>query len=139
MEKAKKLIKSIGDAIINEFDALDNEFNYEYDEDGLNNASYIVSFGYEYGDTVCDIDAGVYWGSNREADVEVMLYANDGKFGKQKKLDRLEEAVQDYVNANLDTDAMLEAMEEQLRDASMDEWERHGFRDAADYYHYRYG
>ena len=45
----------------------------------------------------------------------------------------------EYLNANISMSDLLSNLLEQIRDATDDEWERHGFRDAQDYYHWRYG
>ena len=139
--KADNVVKAIGDLVIERLNELEDEFEYEYDEYGFDSASYSISFCYELGDAYCDGDASVWWHGNKgNVDIEVNLYpCYNSKNGMDKKLDRLQDAVTEYVFEKLDTDAMLDAMEDKLRDASMDEWQQHGFRDAADYYHWRYG
>ena len=47
--------------------------------------------------------------------------------------------MQDYLDEYLDTQELLDAMIEDIRESYEDEWQSHGFRDAADYYSWRYG
>ena len=61
------------------------------------------------------------------------------KAGRWKYYDSLEQAVLEYLNANLTMSDLLSNLLEQLQDCYEDEWESHGFRDAQDYYSWRYG
>ncbi len=140
MNKREKLIKAIGDELIDKLFKLENEYQYEADEYGFESASYGVQINYEYGNSNCDVECSVTWKSRGSADIECIVYGCEGIHEKRyKMLDCIEKAVQEYVEDNLDCECLLDAIEDDLREASMDEWELHGFRDAADYYHYRYG
>ena len=87
-----------------------------------------------------DVDFSVDWPYGSSASIDVILYGAESIHADRfKKLDRLQEAVQTYMGEHLDTDALIGVMRDKLREASEDEWEAHGFCDAADYYHYRYG
>ena len=56
-----------------------------------------------------------------------------------KYYDSLEQAVLEYLNENISMSDLLSNLLEQLQDCYEDEWESHGFRDAQDYYSWRYG
>ena len=138
--KREQLIKSIGEKLIDELFKLDNEYKYEADEYGFYSASYGVSIYYEYGNSGCDIECYVSWESRHTASIECLVYGGEGVHENRfHKLDCIEKAIQGYVEKNLDTEELIEVIEDDIREANMDEWECHGFRDAADYYHYRYG
>ena len=154
MNKATEVVKTIGDRLIDELFKLDNDISYEPDpEFGGFEASYSAPIYWKYGEkgdgiatnivSLCsgiDIDCTVTWPYHDCANIEVILYGSEGIHEKRyKKLDRLQEAVQAYLDEHLDIDSLLSNMQDKLREASMDEWEEHGFRDAADYHHYRYG
>lgn len=140
MSKKEELVKAIGEKLIDELFELKNEYKYEADEYGFDSASYGVFIYYEYGNSGCDVECNVIWKSRGSADIECLVYGSEGIHEKRyKKLDCIEKAVQEYVENNLDCECLLDAIEDDIREANMDEWERHGFRDAADYYHYRYG
>ncbi len=140
MSKREELIKAIGDELIDKLYQLDKDYNYEADEYGFESASYGVSIYYEYGNSGCDIECNVSWKSRCSADIECLVYGSESIHEKRyKNLDCIEKAVQEYVENNLDCECLLEAMEDDLREAYADEWEQHGFRDAQDYYSWRYG
>ena len=140
MSKGKELVKSIGDKLIDKLFELEHEYDYEADEHGFEWASYSVFINYEYGNSQCDVECIVFWKSRSNATIECLVYGCEGIHENRfKNLECIEKAVQEYVENTLDTDDLLDAMEEDLREANMDEWECHGFRDAADYYSWRYG
>ena len=140
MSNREELIKSIGDKIVDElFKKVNDEYSIEYDEYGFDCASINAQFGYEYGNGYCDVSCYVSWKSKSSADVECSLDGCEGKKEKcYKKLDRLNDAVQVYVDEHLDTDELLEVIEDDHREACADEWECHGFRNEADYINWRY-
>lgn len=59
---------------------------------------------------------------------EVLVYGS-----KAENHDNLEEYLTDQLTCTLDWDAV----EDYWREVNMDEWQAHGFRDAADYHRYR--
>lgn len=136
MSKATELVKAIGEKVIDELNGFD-DYDIEFDEGDLYSASISANFGYEYGNSGCDIECNVSWPGG---DIEVNIYGCEGIHEKRyKMLDRLEEAVSGYVDEHLDTDDLLSCIKDKYRNDSADEWEDHGFRDAADYYSWRYG
>lgn len=139
MSKREEIVKEIGDHII---DSLNEEKDYfiEYDEGYLDNAHVSISFYYQYGNAGCDVEASVFWSSHSKYTIECLLYGGEGKKEKvYKSLSCIEEAVNTYVSDNLDVDCLLDCIEEDYRDFCSDEWNDHGFRDEADYLHWRYG
>ena len=136
-KKAEELVKAIGEEIIEKLNKLEDDFDYEYDEDGLYKASYGVSLTYNYGNSCCDIECSV---DCKMYEVECCIYGNEGIHkDRYKNLECLEYAVNDYLEKNLDISNLRILMEEKVRESYEDEWESHGFRNAADYYSYRYG
>ena len=130
-QKVTTTIESIGNEVIDKFyeqDDFDIAMDFEY---GGTDATIGVHF--EFMD--CEIDANVWYHANSKTEMEVLLYPK--KNGHNLSL--LEEAVNDYVKKNIFEWELLDSMREKARKASYDEWEEHGFRDAADYYHWRYG
>ena len=79
------------------------------------------------------------WPHVGDSSLEVEISGGKGKAGRWKYYDSLEQAVLEYLNANLSMSDLLSNLLEQLRDDTEDEWESHGFRDAQDYYSWRYG
>ena len=140
MSKKDKLVKAIGDEIIDRLFELENEYEYEGDEYGFYSASYSISFDFKYGNSQCNVGCSIWWNSRTSAYIECFVNGGEGIYKNQfKNLDCIEKAVQEYVENNLDCECLLDAMEDDLREFYEDEWEQHGFRDAADYYHWRYG
>ena len=138
--KAATVVQEIGDVIIDRLNELDDNYEYECDEFGFDSASVrIGSIVYLFGNAECEIEASVWWSSKKGASIECLLYGAKGIHDECKKLERIEELVQEYVDENLDTDALLDAISESVENSYYDEWNEHGFRDAADYYHWRYG
>lgn len=140
--KRDELIKAIGDKLIDGIFEIDPD-NYEYDPDpefGGFDASTHKCIPIEVGNGCCDVDFSVTWPYRGGSSIEVILNGGEGKKEKTwKNLDRLNDAVESYVQEHLDTDDLLSAIKDDIREANEDEWESHGFRDAADYYHWRYG
>ena len=138
MNKREKLISDLGDQIICSLESFD-DYEAEYDDMGLDNASLGGSDVYKYGNAQCDVEYSVLW--NRDGvSIECLLYGTKGIHkGRYKTLERIEEAVNQYVVDNLNTDELLSSIEERHRECCEDEWESHGFSDAMDYYSWRYG
>ena len=145
--RAAQVVKAIGNKVIDELYDFD-DYKIEYDEGYLYSASISVHFGFEFGNGYCDVDVYASWSSRKSGEVKLELCGTesvstsnikDCKERVYKKLDRINDAVLAYVDENLDMEELLGAIEDKYKDDSADEWESHGFRDAADYYHYRYG
>ena len=137
-----KLIASLGEAIIEKLYELDDNYTYEADGEfgGFEADCRTGCFEFEYGNGHCEAEASVTWPYGKKASLEVLLYGSEGHVeNTSKDLSNLEEAVKEYVDEHLDDDALLDAMLDDLRECYEDEWESHGFRDAADYYSWRYG
>ena len=78
------------------------------------------------------------WPHIGDSSLEVEISGGKGKAGRWKYYDSLEQAVLDYLYANISMSDLLSNLLEQLQDCYEDEWESHGFRDAQDYYSWRY-
>lgn len=138
--KRDLIIKGIGDAIIEKLYELDDNYTYEADEYGREADCKTGCFDFEFGNGGCEVEAWVTWPYNKAASVDVTLYGVEGHAeDTYKDLSNIEKAVEGYLDENLDTYELLGAMLEDIREANEDEWQSHGFRDAADYYSWRYG
>jgi hypothetical protein len=109
------------------------------DESDSTNASHTACIKYEYGGKEYDVQVWACWPHIGDSSLEVEISGGKGKAGRWKYYDSLEQAVLEYLNANLSMSDLLSNLLEQLRDDTEDEWESHGFRDAQDYYSWRYG
>lgn len=103
-------------------DNLDNAFN-----DVMANDDYPKQV---VADTDLDDGSTIEIELFRDNTLDVYFYRN-----KQTKEDNLPNIVQ-YLEDNLPD---WDTLEEEYRDAVMDVWQQHGFRDEADYWHYRMG
>lgn len=125
----KELVKKIGDAILDElYDFDNNEYEYDggcYEHDCIEGPSASMSFCFKFHDHYVTV-------SVRSNDYIEILFEDDN-------YENLEKAVNEYVEKEFDDNDWLSQVEDDVRDNSLDEWLQHGFRDAADYYHYRYG
>lgn len=109
------------------------DYDFEFDEDGA--CDVYASNSFTYKDCIVECSYSCYGGNGRKEYIEILLNpANDKHY-----LGLLEEAVNLQVKETLNTDQLLDAINEQARSDYYDEWEEHGFRDAADYYSWRYG
>ena len=136
-----KLIASLGEAIIEKLYELDDNYTYEADCEfgGFEADCKTYCFEFEYGNGRCEVEASVTWPYGKSASLEVLLYGREGHVeNAYKVLSNLEKAVTDYLDEHLDTDDLLSVMIDDLKEAYEDEWQSHGFRDAADYYSWRY-
>ena len=134
------IITDIGECLIDELYILTDSFQLDYsDESDSTDASHTACIKYEYGGKEYDVQVWACWPHIGEDTLEVEISGGKGKAGRWKYYDSLEQAVLEYLNANLSMSDLLSNLLEQLRDATDDEWERHGFRDAQDYYSWRYG
>lgn len=132
MESRKeRIIKEIFDKVK---EALYEQDDFEIEKDdefGGIDASINVSVNYKSCCVKCDVS---YHAHNNNW-LEVIIEHNNDKHD----LSNLEEAANDYFEKHFDERSLLDAMEEKAIEACEDEWTSHGFRNAADYYHWRYG
>ena len=131
--RAIQEVKSIGDLVI---DKLFNQDDFEIENDpefGGTDASIGISFIYKG----CNGECQVWYHAHSKTEVECLLYSNNERH--ENSLENLEQAVNDYIGKNLCTYELLDAMRDKARENDLDEWESHGFRDEADYIHWRYG
>ena len=120
----KELIKKIGDLVI------DNFFDFGSNEYVLDDNEARMTF-------LCDYNHHTIYGSvlvrgGKLIYIEVLL--EDGG-----EYENVEKAVNEYVEAKFDANEWYSLCVEDYRDNTMDEWQRNGFRDEADYWHYRLG
>ena len=116
-------------------DSLTNfdDYTIDGDEQGLTYASVGTHFDYKGCFVECSYVCTI--GTKREESIEILLNPQN----ENHMLSSLEEAVNEQVKETLDTDVLLDCIQEQARSDVYDEWNEHGFRDAADYYSWRYG
>lgn len=140
MTKREQIINGIVEQIESDlYEKAKKDYHIEYDEYGFDNASIGIQFGFEFGNGNCDVECSVSW-NGKGVDMECLLYGTEGHKEKcYKSLSCLEEAVNNMLAENLDTDDLLDAIKEDYREACADEWQTHGFASEADYYHWRYG
>ena len=135
-----EIITDIGESLIDELYILTDSFQLDYsDESDSTNASHTACIKYEYGGKEYDVQVWASWPHVGDSSLEVEITGGKGKAGRWKYYDSLEQAVLEYLNENLSMSDLLSNLLEQIRDYTENEWERHGFRDAADYYSWRYG
>lgn len=130
MESRKEtIIKEIFDKLE---DALyeQDEFDFEQKFGGVD-ASISASIEYKN----CNIQCIVSHNARNKNWMEVIIEPDNEKHS----LVKLEEAVNDYFEKNFDMKALLDVMEDKVIENEEDEWTSHGFRNEADYYHWRYG
>lgn len=141
MNKRETLIKTIGDKLIDGLYELDDNYTYEADgEFGGREADCESSAYIEFGNGACDAECTVVWPYNKCASIEVILHGTEGIHEKRyKNIDNINDAVQEYIEKNLDVDVLLDAMLDDLRESSMDEYQRNGFASERDYLQWRYG
>ena len=126
--RVKKEIEAIGKKVIEGFEGFDE---YEADPDECY-TDYSLSHSFNYKGV--DVECSIRWRDTSLQYIEILLYPAEGH-----SMERLEQAVNDYVEENLDEQSLVSNIMDKEREDNMDEWQWHGFRDAADYYHYRYG
>ena len=123
----KKVIENIGKKVIEQlYDFDKNEYDYCggcYEPGCVESPSASMSVIFEYGNH--SITVNVSSGSYAE-----VLFEDD-------EYENLEKAVNKYVEDHFDDKDWLACVEEDVRDNSMDEWQRNGFANEADYWHYR--
>lgn len=127
----KKLIEDIANKLVKDFYKLD-DYDIEGDEYGLDSISVTVTF--DVGK--CQVE-GYYWYDRTRKErmgLEVNLYPEN-----KHELPLVNEALDSKMDELFDLDDYKDAVLEKARDDNEDEWESHGFRDEADYLHWRYG
>ena len=131
----KNIIEIIGEKILNElFDFDNNSYNVEKTDPNhpevYDTTEVSMSFNGDMNKRYF-YDGSVKVVNGKLSYIEV--------FDDDKKYPNIENAVQEYINEKFDAD---EWYTEVLADNSRyceDEWQSHGFRDEADYLHYRMG
>ena len=135
----KELITDIGERLTDAIYELNDSFEWDYDDDRDSRSnSCTACIKYKYGGKEYHVQVWASWPHNGENTLEVDITGGKGKAGRWKYYDSLEQAVLEYLYAHITMSDLLSNLLEQIRDATDDEWERHGFRDAADYYSWRY-
>ena len=135
-----EIITDIGERLTDAIYELNDSFEWDYDDDRDSRSnSCTACIKYVYGGKKYDVQVWASWPHIGENTLYVEISGGKGKAGRWKYYDSLEQAVLEYLYANISMSDLLSNLLEQIRDASEDEWERHGFRDAADYYSWRYG
>lgn len=130
MESRKEtIIKEIFDKLEDALYEQDG-FDFEQKFDGVD-ASISASIDYKK----CAIQCIVSHHAHNKNWMEVIIEPDNEK----RSLTNLEEAVNDYFEKNFDMKALLDEMEDKVIENEEDEWTSHGFRNEADYYHWRYG
>ena len=138
--KRNEIINDIGEQLIAAIYELNDSFEWDYDDDRDSRSnSCTACIKYVYGGKKYDVQVWASWPHIGENTLYVEISGGKGKAGRWKYYDSLEQAVLEYLYANISMSDLLSNLLEQIRDASEDEWERHGFRDAQDYYSWRYG
>ncbi len=130
MKRAEQIINAIGEKVIDSlFDVENNDYELTYDELDGTEMSVNISFGYKG----CTVDCSVLYKGGWT--IECLLTAKN----ENHKLELLEMAVNGYVENNMDKKELLGNMKDYSEECSMDEFQRNGFSDEADYWRYRMG
>ena len=138
--KRNDIITDIGERLTDAIYELNDSFEWDYcEESGSRSHSCTACIKYEYGGKEYDVQVWASWPHIGDSSLEVEISGGKGKAGRWKYYDSLEQAVLEYLNANLSMNDLLSNLLEQLQDCYEDEWESHGFSSAADYYSWRYG
>lgn len=134
----KKVTENIGSMIIEKLFDFDNN-DYELvggvceKENGINEPDTLsISFSFEY--STCEVGCYVYMAGGTAKVVEATLYPQN----KNHKLEAIEGGVAKYLEENLDTKELWTEALDHARENSMDEYQRNGFANAADYWRYRF-
>lgn len=140
MKRRNEIIKEIGDSLTDAINVLTDSFSQDYcEESGSRSYECSATIKYECGGKEYVVGAWAEWPHFGAPSLEVEISGGIGKAGRWKYYDSLQEAIVVYLYANISMPDLLGSLLEQLRDSEEDEWERHGFRDEADYVRWRYG
>ena len=124
----KKVIESIGNVLVEKFYDFGNleydggcveEYNNIYEPETIT-----ISFGH----------------STKNHDIDCSLKMSGGKveyFEVLVDCENCEKALEDYVRENISFEDLWREALDDMRENAMDEWQRNGFSDAADYWSYR--
>ena len=135
-----EIITDIGERLTDAIYELNDSFEWDYcDESDSTDASHTACIKYKYGGKEYDVQVWACWPHIGEDTLEVEISGGKGKAGRWKYYDNLEQAIVEYLKTNLLMSDLLIELLNQLREDSYDYWDDHGFRDAADYYSWRYG
>ena len=130
MQKIDDYIKHLASGLLEEVQKFD-DVDAEYDEGYLLKATSRASF--EEGNLHMDFRFS-YEGHNDSMELEVCNLKNEHFY------DRISDAVEARMLEEVHLCEIRNALDDNQCEAAMeDEWTSHGFRDAADYYHWRYG
>lgn len=127
--KRDEIVKEIFDKVEEALYEQD-EFDFEQKFGGVDAS---ISASIEYKNTT--IQCIVSYHAHNKNWMEVIIEPDNEKHS----LANLEKAVNDYFEKNFDMKALLNEMEDKVIKNEEDEWTSHGFRNEADYYHWRYG
>lgn len=128
----KKVIENIGKKVLDFiYDFENNEYDYEggcYEPwNGISEkASVYMNIHFDYKGH--EVTGSVYVGRDRYVEV---LFESDN-------YENIETAVNEYVKKELNLDDWYSCAMDDMADSSMDEYQRNGFANEADYIRYRY-
>ena len=138
--KRNDIITDIGERLTDAIYELNDSFEYDFcEESGSRSHSCTACIKYEYGGKEYDVQVWASWSHTGDTSLEVEITGGKGKAGRWKYYDSLEQAIVEYLKTNLLMSDLLIELLNQLREDSYDYWDDHGFRDAQDYYSWRYG
>ena len=124
----RKTIENIGKKVLDYIYDFDHEYDYE------NGCSEPENGVYEAPDASMSIHIDFMGheitGSVSRKYVEVLFESDN--------YDNIEEAVNEYVENNLDREDWFVSVKEDIRDKTMDEFQRNGFADEQDYNRWRH-
>ena len=138
--KRNEIITDIGESLTDALYELNDSFEWDYDDDRDSRSnSCSACIKYKYGGKKYDVQVWASWPHIGENSLLVEITGGKGKAGRWKYYDSLEQAVLEYLNEHISMSDLLSNLLEQIRDYTENEWDRHGFSSAADYYSWRYG
>lgn len=127
--KLEKLVNECIDALQEE---ASKEWNPQWDRNDTVGATINTNDGY--------IDLHYYWDKKtRYWECEVIVYHDYEDNEDNPKYGIESTNLQKFLETELSNCVDWAACEEDYRYATMDEWEEHGFRDAADFWHWKEG
>lgn len=129
----KQIIENISKRVIDKFFDFDNnDYNFEgavvEPENGIYEAERLsISFYIEIGTHTIDCALSM---TGKKVDYIEAIF--------EEGFENIQEAVNNYLEENLDTSELWSLAFDDVRENSMDEYQRNGFASAADYWHYRF-
>ena len=129
----KKVIENIGKKVLDFiYDFENNEYDYDggcYEPWNGISEKESVSMNIHFDYKGHEVTGSVYAGAKKY--VEVLF--------ESENYENIEAAVNEYVEKELDLDDWYSCAIDDMRENSMDEYQRNGFANEADYWHYRLG